>query len=210
MAYHQVRRELFRDYDAMDNDPIFSSALDIYADESTLKNEYGDTLEIRSSNEKVKEILDNLFYDILNIEANLWPWTRNLTKYGDFFLQLEIEPEKGIINVQPTSIYETERIEGFDPKNPNYIKFKIEHDPTGKKEYENFEIAHFRLLSDTNFLPYGKAMIENGRRIWKQVSLMEDAMLIHRIMRAPDKRVFKIDIGNIPPQEVEIPHRHLC
>lgn len=203
MAYHQVRRELFRDYDAMDNDPIFSSALDIYADESTLKNEYGDTLEIRSSNEKVKEILDNLFYDILNIEANLWPWTRNLTKYGDFFLQLEIEPEKGIINVQPTSIYETERIEGFDPKNPNYIKFKIEHDPTGKKEYENFEIAHFRLLSDTNFLPYGKAMIENGRRIWKQLSLMEDAMLIHRIMRAPEKRVFKIDIGNIPPQEVD-------
>jgi hypothetical protein len=203
MAYHQVRRELFRDYDAMDNDPILSSALDIYADESTLKNEFGDTLEIRSSNEKVREILDNLFYDILNVEANLWPWTRNLVKYGDFFLQLEIEPEKGIINVQPSSIYETERIEGFDPNNPNYIKFKIENDPTGKGEYENFEIAHFRLLSDTNFLPYGKAMIENGRRIWKQVSLMEDAMLIHRIMRAPEKRVFRIDIGNIPPTEVD-------
>jgi len=203
MAYHQVRRELFRDYDAMDNDPILSSALDIYADESTLKNEFGDTLEIRSSNEKVREILDNLFYDILNVEANLWPWTRNLVKYGDFFLQLEIEPEKGIINVQPSSIYETERIEGFDPSNPNYVKFEISHDPTGKGEYENFEIAHFRLLSDTNFLPYGKAMIENGRRIWKQLSLMEDAMLIHRIMRAPEKRVFKIDIGNIPPTEVD-------
>ena len=203
MAYHQVRRELFRDYDAMDNDPILSSALDIYADESTLKNEFGDTLEIRSSNEKVREILDNLFYDILNVEANLWPWTRNLVKYGDFFLQLEIEPEKGIINVQPSSIYETERIEGFDPSNPNYIKFKIQNDPNGKDEYENFEIAHFRLLSDTNFLPYGKAMIENGRRIWKQLSLMEDAMLIHRIMRAPEKRVFKIDIGNIPPTEVD-------
>jgi len=203
MAYHQVRRELFRDYDAMDNDPILSSALDIYADESTLKNEFGDTLEIRSSNEKVREILDNLFYDILNVEANLWPWTRNLVKYGDFFLQLEIEPEKGIINVQPSSIYETERIEGFDPTNPNYIKFKIQNDPNGKVEYENFEIAHFRLLSDTNFLPYGKAMIENGRRIWKQLSLMEDAMLIHRIMRAPEKRVFKIDIGNIPPTEVD-------
>ena len=95
----------------------------------------------------------------MNVEANLWPWTRNLVKYGDFFLQLEIEPEKGIINVQPSSIYETERIEGFDPSNPNYIKFKIEHDPTGKGEYENFEIAHFRLLSDTNFLPYGHALI---------------------------------------------------
>ena len=203
MAYHQVRRELFRDYDAMDNDPIISSALDIYSDESTLKNEFGEVVQIKSKNEKVKEILENLFYDILNIEFNLWSWTRNMVKYGDFFLLQEIEPGVGIINVRPLPVYETERLENTDPNNPNYIKFKVNHDPNGKGEYENYEIVHFRLLSDTNFLPYGKAMIENGRRIWKQVSLMEDAMLIHRIMRAPDKRVFKIDIGNIPPQEVD-------
>jgi hypothetical protein len=203
MAYHQVRRELFRDYDAMDNDPIISSALDIYADESTLKNEFGDVIQIKTQNEKVKELLENLFYDILNVEFNLWAWTRNMVKYGDFFLSMEIAPGKGIINVQPLPVYETERMENTDPTNPNYVKFKVNHDPNGKGEYENFEIVHFRLLSDTNFLPYGKAMIENGRRIWKQVSLMEDAMLIHRIMRAPDKRVFKIDIGNIPPTEVD-------
>ena len=203
MAYHQVRRELFRDYDAMDNDPIISSALDIYADESTLKNEFGDVIQIKTQNEKVKELLENLFYDILNLEFNLWAWTRNMVKYGDFFLAMEIAPGKGIINVQPLPVYETERLENTDPINPNYVKFKVNHDPIGKGEYENYEIVHFRLLSDTNFLPYGKAMIENGRRIWKQVSLMEDAMLIHRIMRAPDKRVFKIDIGNIPPTEVD-------
>jgi hypothetical protein len=203
MAYHQVRRELFRDYDAMDNDPIIASALDIYADECTLKNEFGDVIQIKTKNEKVKDILENLFYDILNIEFNLWSWTRNMVKYGDFFLLQEIQPGVGIINVRPLPVYETERLENTDPTNPNYIKFKVNHDPNGKGEYENYEIVHFRLLSDTNFLPYGKAMIENGRRIWKQVSLMEDAMLIHRIMRAPDKRVFKIDIGNIPPQEVD-------
>ena len=203
MAYHQVRRELFRDYDAMDNDPIISSALDIYSDECTLKNEFGEVVQIKSKNEKVKEILENLFYDILNIEFNLWSWTRNMVKYGDFFLLQEIQPGVGIINVKPLPVYETERLENTDPNNPNYVKFKVNHDPNGKGEYENYEVVHFRLLSDTNFLPYGKAMIENGRRIWKQVSLMEDAMLIHRIMRAPDKRVFKIDIGNIPPQEVD-------
>jgi hypothetical protein len=203
MAYHQVRRELFRDYDAMDNDPIISSALDIYSDESTLKNEFGDVIQIKTQNEKVKELLENLFYDILNLEFNLWAWTRNMVKYGDFFLAMEIAPGKGIINVQPLPVYETERLENTDPNNPNYVKFQVNHDPIGKGEYENYEIVHFRLLSDTNFLPYGKAMIENGRRIWKQVSLMEDAMLIHRIMRAPDKRVFKIDIGNIPPTEVD-------
>jgi hypothetical protein len=203
MAYQQVRREVFRDYDAMDNDPILASALDIYADECTLKNEFGDVLLIQSDNPKVQELLENLFYDILNVEFNLWPWTRNLVKYGDFFLGLEVAEGKGIVNVTPHSVYNTERLERTDPSNPNSVKFKITEDPNGKEEYENFEIAHFRLLADTNWLPYGKSMIENGRRLWKQLSLMEDAMLIHRIMRAPEKRVFKIDIGNIPPTEVD-------
>ena len=203
MAYQQVRREVFRDYDAMDNDPILASALDIYADESTLKNEFGDVMLIHSDNEKVQDILNNLFYDILNVEFNLWPWVRNMCKYGDFFLGLEVAEGKGIVNVTPHSVYNTERLERTDPTNPNSVKFKITEDPNGKEEYENFEIAHFRLLADTNWLPYGKSMIENGRRLWKQLSLMEDAMLIHRIMRAPEKRVFKIDIGNIPPTEVD-------
>ena len=203
MAYHQVRRELFRDYDAMDNDPIISSALDIYSDESTLKNEFGDVIQIKTQNEKVKELLENLFYDILNIEFTLWPWVRNMCKYGDFFLGLEIAEGKGIVNVTPHSQYNTERIEGHDPENISLVKFKVQEDPIGKVEYDNFEMAHFRLLSDTNWLPYGKSMIENGRRLWKQLSLMEDAMLIHRIMRAPEKRIFKIDIGNINPNEVD-------
>jgi hypothetical protein len=203
MAYQQVRREVFRDYDAMDNDPILASALDIYADESTLKNEFGDTLMVHSDNEKVQDILNNLFYDILNVEFNLWPWVRNMCKYGDFFLGLEIAEEKGIVNITPHSVYNTERLERTDPSNPNSVRFKITEDPNGKEQYENFEVAHFRLLADTNWLPYGKSMIENARRLWKQLSLMEDAMLIHRIMRAPEKRVFKIDIGNIPPTEVD-------
>jgi len=203
MAYHQVRRELFRDYDAMDMDPIIGSALDIYADESTTKNEYGDVLQIKSTNENVREILHNLFYDIMNVEFNLWPWIRNLVKYGDAFLALEIMPGKGIINVAPHSTYNVERLEGTDPNNPDYVKYKVELDRFGKQEYEQYEMAHFRMLSDTNFLPYGKSMVEGARRIWKQLSLMEDAMLIHRIMRAPEKRVFKIDIGNIPPVEVD-------
>jgi hypothetical protein len=203
MAYHQVRRELFRDYDAMDSDPILASALDIYADECTTKNEYGEVLQIKSSNENVKEILHNLFYDVLNVEFNLWPWTRNLTKYGDFFLGLEIAEGQGVINVVPQSVYYAERLEGYDPNNSNSVKFKVEQDRTGKIDWENYEMAHFRLLSDTNFLPYGKSMIESARRIWKQLTLMEDAMLIHRIMRAPEKRIFKIDIGNINPTEVD-------
>jgi hypothetical protein len=204
-AFQGSRLQLFRDYDMMDNDPIISSVMDIYADESTVKDEFGQVLSIRSKNEQIQDILHNLFYDILNVEFNLWPWVRNMAKYGDFFLYLDIDEKYGVVNVIPLSIYETIRVEGQDAGNPFSVKFKIENDflNLGKKEFDNYEIAHFRLLSDTNFLPYGKAMIEGGRRVWKQLQLMEDAMLIHRIMRAPDKRKVLVDIGNIPPAEID-------
>jgi len=212
MAYQQVRIDLFRDYDSMDMDPILSSALDIYSDECTAKNEHGNILKIHHEDDNIKQILENLFYDILNIEFNLWPWTRNLVKYGDFYLQLEMAENLGIINVMPMSTYEMSRVEGFDPENPQRVKFVYApyQNPnssysgqSAKKEYENYEIAHFRLNSDANFLPYGKSMVEGGRRVWKQLQLMEDAMLIHRVMRAPEKRIFKVDVGNIPPNEVD-------
>jgi hypothetical protein len=204
-AFQGSRLQLFRDYDMMDNDPIISSVMDIYADESTVKDEFGNILTIHSKNTQIQEILHNLFYDVLNVEFNLWPWVRNMAKYGDFFLYLDIDPEYGVVNVLPLSVYETIRIEGQDPGNPFSVKFKIENDflNLGKTDFDNYEIAHFRLLSDTNFLPYGKAMIEGGRRVWKQLQLMEDAMLIHRIMRAADKRKILVDIGNIPPAEID-------
>jgi hypothetical protein len=207
-----TRLELFKDYEAMDTDSIISSALDIYADECTTKDETGNVLIIRSPNEKVQKVLHNLFYDILNVEFNLWPWTRNLLKYGDFFLKLNIADKFGVIGVEPMAAYEIIREENFDPENPNRVRFKRDFSAlaarshvvaTETEEFENYEVAHFRLLTDTNFLPYGRSIIEPARKVWKQITLMEDAMLIHRIMRAPDKRVFKIDIGNIPPNEVD-------
>jgi len=207
-----TRLELFKDYEAMDTDSIISSALDIYADECTTKDETGNVLIIRSPNEKVQKVLHNLFYDILNVEFNLWPWTRNLLKYGDFFLKLNIADKFGVIGVEPMAAYEVIREENFDPENPNRVRFKRDFSAlaarshvvaTESEEFENYEVAHFRLLTDTNFLPYGRSIIEPARKVWKQITLMEDAMLIHRIMRAPDKRVFKIDIGNIPPNEVD-------
>ena len=204
-AFQGSRLQLFRDYDMMDNDPIIASVLDIYADESTIKDEFGQILSIKSKNQNVQDILHNLFYDILNVEFNLWPWVRNMAKYGDFFLYLDLDAEYGVVNAVPLSVYETIRIEGEQPDQPFSVRFKIENDflLLGKTDFESFEVAHFRLLSDTNFLPYGKAMIEGGRRVWKQLQLMEDAMLIHRIMRAPDKRKILVDIGNIPPAEID-------
>ena len=209
---HYSRLELFRDYEAMDTDSIIASALDIYADECTAKNEFGDVITIQSGNGKVQKVLHNLFYDIMNIEFNLWPWIRNTIKYGDFFLHMNISEKYGVTGIDPISPYEMIREEGYDENEPKLVRFRRDYAAAttlsqghGSKEdtFENYEIAHFRLLTDTNFLPYGRSIIEPTRKVWKQITLMEDAMLIHRIMRAPDKRIFKIDIGNIPPSEVD-------
>ena len=119
-------------------------------------------------------------------------------------MSLYVSPEYGVYQIEPISAYNVERLENTDPLNKNYVKFQIRPTDTSQVEtLEFFECAHFRLLSDSNFLPYGKAMIEGARRVWKQLSLMEDAMLINRIMRAPERRIFKLDIGNIPPQDID-------
>jgi hypothetical protein len=180
----------------------------------------GEVLQIKSSDEDIQKILYNLFYDVLNIEFNLWSWTRQMCKYGDFFLKLEISEKFGVYNVIPYSAYHIERQENFDPENPSKVIFNYNPDgfyggsssgyynvPNQQNAnmitFDNYEIAHFRLLSDMNYLPYGRSYIEPGRKLYKQYALMEDDMLIHRIVRAPEKRIFKINVGSIPPNEVE-------
>ena len=223
LNWQYLRTYVYSEYDVMDGDAIIASALDIIADESTLKNDMGEVLQIRSSNEDIQKILYNLFYDVLNVEFNLWMWVRNMCKYGDFFLKLEIAEKFGVYNVIPYTAYHIERLEGVNPDNPSEVKFKWNPDgfSSGNSSgyynvpnngsstvsngivFDNFEMAHFRMLADVNFLPYGRSYIEPARKLYKQYALMEDAMLIHRIARAPEKRVFYINVGSIPPNEIE-------
>jgi len=221
LNYRYLRPQIYSDYDIMDTDAIIASALDIVAEECTLKNDLGEVLQIRSSNEDIQKSLYNLFYDVLNIEFNLFAWIRQMCKYGDFFLKLEISEKFGVYNVLPIAAYHMEREEGFDKNNPFSVQFKYSPDGfyTGGSGYysvqgmdpkqqpgvyfDNYEVAHFRMLTDNNYLPYGRAYIEPARRLFKQYTLMEDAMLIHRIVRSPDKRVYYLNVGSIPPNEVE-------
>ena len=218
--YQYLRAQLYSDYDVMDTDAIIASALDIVSDECSLKNEMGEVLQIRSSDEDVQKILYNLFYDVLNIEFNMWSWVRQMCKYGDFFLKLEIAEKFGVYNVIPYTAYHIMRQENYDKENPASVRFRFSPDgyvggtgqytvPNQQMDeangiyFDNYEMAHFRLLTDVNYLPYGRSYIEPARKLFKQYTLMEDAMLIHRISRAPEKRVFYINVGAIPPNEVE-------
>ena len=194
------RMSRYSDFSEMEATPEISSALDIYGEETVSPDEHGRVLHIFCEDEVKKELLETLFYDTLNLEFNLVMWVRNLCKYGDFFLFNDIDPQYGVTNAYPIPISEMEREEGFDPENPGAVRFRWL--TQGNSVLENWQVAHFRLLGNDAFLPYGSSVLESARRIWRQLILIEDAMLVYRVIRAPERRVFYIDVGNVPPEDV--------
>ena len=197
-SYDRAAR--YGDFSEMEYMPEIASALDIYAEESTSPDESGRVLHIHSENPKIKEHLDELFYDILNVDFNLAQWVRTMCKYGDFFLFNDVDPNYGVINAYPIPVNEIEREEGFDPDEPMAVRFRWL--TQGNQVLENWQMSHFRLLGNDAFLPYGSSVLEPARRIWRQLILIEDAMLVYRVIRSPERRVFYIDVGNVPPEEV--------
>jgi hypothetical protein len=207
--YEPTRLASFYDYESMEFTPEISTALDIYAEESTTADQDGRILQIYSESKRIRQILTDLFDNALDINTNLQMWTRNTCKYGDNFVYLKLDPERGIVGCMQLPNIEIERLErGMEAKSVN-----AEVDPKSKglkfnwkaknMEFNSFEIAHFRLLGDDRKLPYGTSMLEKARRIWKQLMLSEDAMLIYRTSRAPERRIFKVFVGNMDDKDIE-------
>ena len=196
----QSRLSRYADFEQMEFMPELASALDIYADEITTFNSYNKMIRIQCPDEEIKQILETLYYKVLNIEFNLYGWARTMCKYGDFYLYLDIDADMGIKNVIGLPTREIERLEGQDKNNPNYIQYQWN---SAGITFENWQIAHFRILGNDKFAPYGTSVLDSSRRIWRQLTLLEDAMMAYRIVRAPDRRVFYVDVGNIPPTDVE-------
>ena len=208
--YEPNRLAAYYDYESMEFTPEISAALDIYAEESTTMSEKGEILTIFSESNRVKSILDDLFNNVLDVNTNLQMWTRGLCKYGDNFVYMKIDPEKGVIGCQQLPNIEIERLEGApqkgngqnrDTKLPSReLRF---HWKNKDMEFQAWEVAHFRILGDDRKLPYGTSMLDKIRRIWKQLLLAEDAMLIYRTSRAPERRVFKVFVGNMDDKDIE-------
>lgn len=207
--YEPTRLAAFYDYESMEYTPEISTALDIYAEESTTPNQDGYVLQIYSESKRIKSILVDLFVNKLDINTNLPMWIRNTCKYGDNFVYLKLDEERGVIGCLQLPNIEIERIErGMEARTfssvPNIkqksLKFSWKEKNT---EFNTWEVAHFRLLGDDRKLPYGTSMLEKARRIWKQLVLAEDAMLIYRTSRAPERRIFKVYVGNMDDKDVE-------
>jgi hypothetical protein len=210
--YEPTRLSSQYDYESMEYTPEISAALDIYAEESTTTNEDGFILQIYSESKRIKGVLADLFNNALDVNTNLPMWTRNTCKYGDNFVYLKLDPEKGIVGCQQLPTIEIERHEvGASGKISVDVKNEVDKDKKAlhftwknkNMEFQSWEIAHFRLLGDDRKLPYGTSMLEKARRIWKQLLLCEDAMLIYRTSRAPERKLFKVFVGNMNDDDVE-------
>ena len=194
------RLERVKDYDEMDHYPEITRALDIYADDSMTYAEDGKILQIVSDDDKVVHELEELLYQRLDLDFHLWTWIRNMCKYGDMFNLLDIVDKEGVLGAIAMPVGEIEREEGYN-NDPNSLRFKWT--AQGNTVFENYQVSHLRILGDDRFLPYGRSVLDSSRKVWRQLLMAEDAMLIYRISRAPERRVFYVDVGNIPPRDVD-------
>lgn len=195
-----VHNSRYADFSEMHYTPEIASALSVYAEESCSVDDKNQVVHVYSNNPKIKEILDELYHDTLNAEHQLLSWTYNLCKYGDLFVFNDVHPEMGVINAFPMPVNEVERDEGWDPTDPLAVRFRWV--TQGNQILESWQVAHFRLMGNDAFLPYGSSVLESARRIWRQLILIEDAMLVYRVVRSPERRVFYIDVGGIPTEEI--------
>jgi len=208
MTYYGVmnnegdRRLRYMEYDRMEwMTPEVGRALDVLAADSTIKNEENNVITIVSENEKLKEELEILFYDILDLNSQAFWMVRDMIKYGDSFWTNHIDTKNGFRKILPAPVEQCEREVGYDETNPLAYRFRIAG--LGTDYLMPYEVSHFRLRSSVDFGEYGKSVLENGRRIWRQLITIEDSMLIYRLVRAPERRIFYFDVGNLGPNEVE-------
>lgn len=200
----------YRDSDLMDGYPEIGVALDLYSDEATVLNNEGNMLNIESNSDRVKAILEDLFINKLDIHMNLPLWARTTCKYGNCYILNNIDSKRGIIGCRMLPVYEVDRNEG------DFLRNRINGFPsstdkttfswTGQGasvDFEHWQVSHFRLLKDTMLLPYGTSILYAARQHWRRLILAEDMLQIHRLERSFDKRVFKIDVGAIAPEDVQ-------
>ena len=212
--YEPTRLASYYDYESMEYTPEISAALDTYAEESTTVDEDGYMLQIYCESPRIKAVLGDLFNNTLDINTNLPMWTRNTAKYGDNFVFLKLDSERGVVGCLQLPNIEIERIEvgmkgratsgyGGAMASNSGVKSLTFTWKNKQLEFNSWEIAHFRLLGDDRKLPYGTSMLEKARRTWKQLVLAEDAMLVYRTSRAPERRVFKVYVGNMDDADIQ-------
>lgn len=214
----QARSEmhmLYFDCDLMDADSEIHAALDIMSEEACTVGSTGKILNISSSSDRIKSILEDLFVNRLSVNTTLPMVARGMCKYGNDYMLLNINGTEGVLGWRELPVAQMERLENgmtnpyttnttasaMSGTNPNDVNFIW----VGKNEkipYKNWQVAHFRLLSNSFYLPYGMSVLHGARRAWKMMTMMEDMMLIYRLERSIERRIFKIYVGNLDQADI--------
>ena len=214
LASYTAVKLMYRDADLMDGVPEIGTALDIIADEVCNLSSDNQILKISSKSKRIKSILEDLFYDRLQIATTLRMITRGMVKYGNHYMLLNVT-KNGIAGWRQLSVYETDRYEGGlsgyygggqminagEDLKPDEVRF-VHAGMNQATSYSEWQVAHFRMLNDSFFLPYGVSLLHKARRAWRMWSMMEDAMLIYRLDKSIERRVFKIYVGGINDKDV--------
>ena len=206
---------MYRDADLMDSFPEIGAALDILAEESCINNSKNQLLNIYSSSDRIKNVLEELFINRLDIQVTAPMIIRAMCKYGNQFMLLNIDNKLGVTGWKQLPVYSMERSE-MGVTNPYGMantkdvseedmktKFVWIGENNSQVPFRNWQIAHFRLLTDSLYLPYGLSYLHKARRHWRMLSLMEDMMLIYRLERSIERRVYKIYVGAIDDADVQ-------
>lgn len=209
---------MYRDADLMDAYPEIGAALDILSEEATLTtgSEEGMIVNVSSSSDRIKSILEDLFVNRLNMQVTAQMVMRGMVKYGNEFMLLDIDKKLGIKGWRRLPVGEVERIENgiVNPygapttaadtsKDDMTTKFLWTNEIGGTMvPFRNWQIAHFRLLHNSMFLPYGCSALMAARRHFRMLALMEDMMLIYRLERSMERRVYKIFVGALDDADI--------
>ena len=219
VEYERKRR--YKEYEDMDEYPEIGAALDIYSDDSTQKNIVGDIFDVRTDNEQLKTVVED-FIENSKLKEFIWDIVRNVAKYGDCFIENIVDLSNQDAGIQRIKILNPNYVSRVENKY-GYLQNFLQEVPEAKSSFlpdpsqgmgqgtgkyihlDKEQIVHFRThTSDPNYYPSGKSILAAGVRAWKSLKLMEDAMLIYRLARAPERRVFYVDVGNMPTSKVEM------
>lgn len=210
---------MYRDADLMDSFPEIGAALDIVSEESCLPSDTGNIVNVYSKSDRVKSILEDLFTNRLNLQLTAQMVIRGMCKYGNDYMMLDIDHKLGVKGWKRLPVFNVERIENgiTNPYSTGYstvadnntdtnsdmsTKFVWLDDSQSQVPFRDWQIAHFRLLTNSMYLPYGVSYLNSARRHWRMLSLMEDMMLIYRLERSIERRVYKIFVGAIDDADV--------
>ena len=214
LASYTAVKLMYRDCDLMDGVPEIGTAIDIIADEVCNLSSDNQLIKVSSKSKRIKSILEDLFYNRLQVATTLRMITRGMVKYGNHYMLLNVT-KNGIMGWRQLSVYETDRYEGGlsgyygggqminagEDLKPDEVRF-VHAGMNQATSYSEWQVAHFRLLNDSFFLPYGVSLLHKARRAWRMWSMMEDAMLIYRLDKSIERRVFKIYVGGINDKDV--------